>query len=44
MAESKRSLNIMDFSNNHRDFYLLDEYSDSNQYGGESKVELNYIT
>jgi hypothetical protein len=33
----------MDFSNNEKDFYMIDEYSDSVDFGGESKVELKFI-
>ena len=32
-----RSLNLFDFRNN-SDAYLLDEYSDSTEFGGESET------
>eukprot|EP00347_Sterkiella_histriomuscorum_P022452 403338435 len=42
MMESNRSLNLLDFSK-FEDFYLLDQYSDASELGGESKCELTQI-
>jgi len=42
--EKNRSLNLFDFrSGKVGDFYLLDEFSDASDYGGESEMRMGLI-
>ena len=40
IESQKRSLNLYDFTSNRSDFYLLDEFSDASDFGGQSEMTL----
>ncbi len=42
--ERSRSLNLFDFRTGKMgDFYLLDEFSDASEYGGESEMRMGLV-
>jgi hypothetical protein len=45
MISSSRSLNLFDFTAGKKgDFYLLDDFSDASEYGGESESQIMLLT